>query len=239
MVGDQQDTPVPRHVVPAQARQAPHGRHQGCQHVLRKPVPEPRTPTAIGTRPGAVTSRPSCSPFGLAGRCGRGLGSQRFAHGGRGSEKGPEMARDARRSARSLLFRRGDAADKLIDHLVDVQASSIDQDGVVGRFQGGNEAGDITGVSNAQVFKHGLEAKGLAGCLQVGKPRRALSSAAAVKKNLRKASGNTMVPWSRPSVTVSAPAANSPATARAGCARSGYRRRTWMLASPRRFEWPP
>src|SRR5208337_3660650 len=40
MVGDQEDGPGRRHVVPARGTPASQGRHQGCQHVLREPVPE-------------------------------------------------------------------------------------------------------------------------------------------------------------------------------------------------------
>ena len=169
MVGDQEDGPGCRHVVPARGTPAPQRREQGCKHVLHEPVPEQFAPPAIGASAGAgadaSTSRPSGSTCGLAGRCRRGLGSHWFAHGRRGSGKGAEKGARCSSKGKSLLVRRGDAFDKLLDHLVDGHAAGVDQHGVFGRFHGGDGAGDVAGVTNAQVLEHRLEAEGLAGCL--------------------------------------------------------------------------
>src|SRR5271157_4732991 len=79
-------------------------------------------------------------------------------------KRGQKLARCTSKG-KSLLVRRGDASDKLLDHLVDAHAAGVDQHGVCGRFQGGDGPGDVAGVTKAQVLEHGLEAEGLAGCL--------------------------------------------------------------------------
>ena len=191
MIGDQEDGPGCWHVVPARGTPAPQRREQGCKHVLHEPVPEQFAPPAIGAGAGAVTSRPTGRMFALAGTCRRGLGSHRFAHGKSGSGKCVRKARDAPRLEAQVvtrhpafvirhpsfpiprsefriphsLVRRGDASDKLLDHLVDGHAAGVDQHGVFGRFHGGDGAGDVAGVTNTQLLKHRLEAERPAGCL--------------------------------------------------------------------------
>ena len=159
--------------------------------MLHEPVPEQFAPPAIGAGAGAVTSRPT----GACSASPAGTGEVWEAIGSLTAEEAPENALEKREmllasKGKSLLairhlssailhpsfpipafriphslVRRGDASDKLLDHLVDGHAAGVDQHGVFGRFHGGDGAGDVAGVTNAQVLEHRLEAEGPAGCL--------------------------------------------------------------------------
>ena len=121
-------------------------------HRRSAPVPAP----SLRGRRGARSALPA------------GAGEVWEATGSLTAEEAPEKGRKGARCSskgKSLLVRRGDASDKLLDHLVDAHAAGVDQHGVLGRFHGGDGAGDVAGVTNAQVLEHGLEAEGLAGCL--------------------------------------------------------------------------
>ena len=95
------------------------------------------------------------------------------------------------------------------DDLVEAQPGGVDDGGVGGGLHRGDGAGGVAGVAVAEVARTASRAIGSPRAANSAWRRRARSSRLAVRKNLRRASGKTTVPWSRPSATTSYSAANS------------------------------